>query len=898
MARLDPFFDKQPPLTFVDELRKPLYQTKPQSFGKRDIAPNEVDARGIFIETKCFDPLLKTSWDSFNYFAKVYEIGGNKYPIRVNLSKTDRYEAWAVEICEDGINIFGDVEGIRRALIWLEDEIRRSDAPFLRAGKTEKYAVIRSRITRCFFSPINRPPKYGDELTDDIDYYPEEYLNRLMHDGANGIWIYSRFSDLLDSEYMPHWGKDKDKRVAKLNRVIEKCAKYGIGVYLFAVEPIAMPSDYFSKYPEIGGATFMEPFEKRGLTQKSAVCVENETSKKFIFEAGKNLLEAAPNLKGFISITYGERVTACSSLEKRKCPKPGGCPANCEGKLLADSVEALWSGMRAQKSDLEFISWTYGHRAWGFDDIKDYVDFAPADVMLMQNFDDMGYEEQLGVMRQCVDYWLSYVGPSEFFEITAKQAKKRGKHIYAKMQVCCSHEMASVPYIPVPGILYEKYKGARELGVEGILQCWYFGNYPSMMSKAAGELSFIEKFSSKEEFLKELAAIYFGRTNVEKVVKAWQYFEAAYKNYPMNVMFSYYGPMHDSVVWKLWLEPKNYKLPRTWQTTDPIDGDRIGECLLQGHTLEEALILTTEICKKWQKGLELFNQLEADSNAAIEQLSIAKAIGLLWESGRNILEFYKLRDDLGRGKSDAQKLLYRMEEIVKDEINNSLKMVPLCENDGRLGYHSEGEGYKFFPEKLLDRVEQLKLLLNTEFLNVQKRIEKGLPPLEYYLGNANEGYELPEDIKQAPWQNIGDNARFKAAINDMVLTLDLVSDNGARFIISPEYELFIPNTVVVIGANGSVTFGSKLEANLYNSLFGDGLEKELNKYKNLTPIDGGLRVKINLRDFGIAKLRPFKMRIEANGISWINNDDVPLKTLGLRYVHQNQYGWMLPKGKI
>ena len=49
----------------------------------------------------------------------------------------------------------------------------------------------------------------------------------------------------------------------------------------------------------------------------------------------------------------------------------------------------------------------------------DYVKNAPEDVMLMQNFDDRGYENQLGVERQAMDYWLSYVGPSELFTITA-----------------------------------------------------------------------------------------------------------------------------------------------------------------------------------------------------------------------------------------------------------------------------------------------------------------------------------------------------------------------------------------------------------------------------------------------------------------------------------------------
>ena len=44
-------------------------------------------------------------------------------------------------------------------------------------------------------------------MSDDIDYYPEEYLNRLMHDGANGIWIYTRFSDLLPSSIIKEYGK-------------------------------------------------------------------------------------------------------------------------------------------------------------------------------------------------------------------------------------------------------------------------------------------------------------------------------------------------------------------------------------------------------------------------------------------------------------------------------------------------------------------------------------------------------------------------------------------------------------------------------------------------------------------------------------------------------------------
>jgi len=237
----------------------------------------------------------------------------------------------------------------------------------------------------------------------------------------------------------------------------------------------------------------------------------------------------------------------------------------------------------------------------------------------------------------------------------------------------------------VPGIIYKKYAAARAYGVEGVMQCWYFGNYPSMMSKAAGELAFVEKYEDEDAFLTSLAAIYWGRSRASQVVLAWKLFEKSYRMYPMNIMFSYYGPMHDSVVWKLYLEPKNNKLPRTWQTLDPIDGDRIGESLLQGHTLDEALTLLNGMCEAWAEGLAALTSLSASGEDMTEQISVAKAIGILFSGGRNILAFYKLRDELGTQQRNPWEILKSMETLVYAEIENSRAMIPLCEEDGRLG---------------------------------------------------------------------------------------------------------------------------------------------------------------------------------------------------------------------
>ncbi len=898
--RIDPFFDRQPPMSFIDELRRPLHEEKPPYYGKRSLKKGKFDAEGIYIAQRYPDDpegLLETVYDDIDRFLSIYGIGGDRYPIVIKKGETEKFEAYVIEITSEGITVTAnDTEGVRRAIIYIEDELRRREGAYLEPCIIKRAPHIRSRITRCFFSPINRPPKNGDELSDDIDYYPEEYLNRLMHDGANGVWIYTRFSDLVPSSYIEENGQGYEARIEKLNRVIEKCRRYGIGVYIFAIEPIGFSHEMAEKHPDMCGIpTYL------GMT----FCVNIEKNKKYCYEAGNRLVKLAPKLAGFISITYGERPTGCTSTaDHRLCPR---CGKKSHGEALGDLVEALRSGIRDANPDCDVISWTYGARErvmhsdnWK-KDISDYVRCAPDDVMLMQNFDDMGYMEQLGKLRQAEDYWLSYVGPSELFTYTAEQAKIHGKHMFAKMQVCCSHEIASVPYVPVPGLIYKKYEEARKYEVEGIMQCWYFGNYPSLMSKAAGELAF-EDFSDENAFLTRLAGIYWGNTKAPRIVRAWKSFEDAYSNYPLNIMFSYYGPAHDSVVWKLALKPKNISLPRTWLGVDPIDGDRIGECMLNGHTLDEVCELVHKMGDGWHCGTEEMLKIVAECGDEAEQQSVAHAIDLLFTSADNILEFYRLRELLGRQIGDPSETLVKMKHIAECEIKNSRKMIPLCESDGRLGYHSEAEGYKFFPEKLKDRIEYLEALLETEFAEVGERIKQGLPPLEYYLGIEDhptvKSYEMPcGDLENSSWESVGDEkrSRFRMAYDSENIYLELSSDDEVRFIIAPEFKLLHPDAVVYFDRNGQKSLA--FDHFFYNSLFGDRAEKEMAKYKTDTfekECGTHHRITVSRRDAGLNEMRPFKLKIKVGSVSWCS-DPGTRHTLGREHVVPREYGWILPQ---
>lgn len=880
-VRIDPYFYDQPPLLFVDELKKPLHEQKPVWFRERLIEANEADVKGAYLVNEFSDPelLLETAVADFNTFLSVYEMAGERYPIYLKHGKTECFEAYTIDVKKGFCQITAeDTEGIRRALVYLEDEMHRRSGPVLPLGMIERKPVLRHRITRGFYSPTNRPPKNVDELLDDVDYYPDEYLNRLAHDGTNGLWIYTFFSRLLPSDIFVEYGVDSDKRIAKLRKVVAKCKRYGVKVWVFGVEPLGLEPELAKNYPDCTSDVDTWNFHR-------TVCPYSERGAQYCIEATQRLMTLVPDLAGVIDITFGERPTNCANANYHKCPR---CKDHTHGEILARTIDLLKEGMRRSGTKGEFVSWTYGHRGTKTEEIREYVRLAPEDVILQENFEDAGYEEQLGKTRQAIDYWLSYKGPSQMFDDAAKIAVENHKRMFAKMQVCCSHEIATVPYIPAPGILFDKYAAARKYNVEGVMQCWYFGNYPSMMSKAAGELAFESEFADKHAFLTHLAGIYCGQ-EAEKLVAAWDHFETSYTHYPLNVMFSYYGPMHDGVVWDLALEPKDTYLPRSWQLTDKPDGDRIGEALQCGHTLEEAVELTHIMKDEWKAGVALLPE-----NTPVEQNSVANALDVMISSGNNIMRFYELRHALAYSKEGKLALLDEMERIVDDEMINSEKMIALCEEDSRLGYHSEAEGYKYFPKKLRSRIENLKELKQTEFVRTRENILAGKTPLRWYLGEEGPGYQMTVGkvaLETAPYEKIADqDAAFRAAYDDEFLYVELKGAPDTRFRMHFEYLLMWPSPGVIF-EKGEKRLS--MWATTHQSIFGEKIQAELDKYQLLAnePDDGHYLIAIPRKDVGWEEDRPIRVMMAANDKSWIYDDD-PFYMLGKNDISPGEFGWL------
>ena len=896
--RIDEFFEKQPTPRFQELLNAPRHTKPPKIFGKRQAEQGETSAHGAYFAECCedFREALLTAMEDMDAFLGSVGEGGDSYPIRIMRADGFSEESYGISVGEDGCTVYSsDPEGARRAIYYLEEEMIKREGAFLPLGDIRRDAAITRRITRGFFSPTNRAPKWGDELLDDVDYYSDGYLSRLAAAGTNGLWIYTSFAQLVNSPYVTQKDENCERRMEKLARVVAKCKRYGVRVYIFAIEPHGLTRDELEGNRHLLGAA---------PTGRYPLCPRIDEVREHVLYCTEYIFRTIPDLAGFIDITTGERPTTCASIGTYKsCPR---CGKFSRGENLAYSVDLIKEGIRRAGTGAEFISWTYGHKFWAEDDILEYVEKMPSDVITMQNFEELGINRQLGKPRLACDYWLSYVGPSDLFSMTARVAKKAGKRIYAKMQVCSSHEISTVPYIPAPGILFDKYGAARELGVTGIMECWYFGNYPSLMNRASTELSYIESFEDKHAFLVELASRLYGRSRAEEVASAWEAFEEGYLNYPTNIMFSYYGPMHDSVVWELSPIPKNLPLSRTWMLLDRPDGDRIGECLFKGHTLDEVITLSERMCEGWSKGISLL-PLDVDD----EHMTCVRATGLLFESGKNILKFYKLREMLGCGVGDPWATVSEMEGIAAVEIDRSREMAELCLRDPRLGYHSEAEGFKFFPEKLESRARQLEGLFETDFKEIRARLMNMEKPLAYYYAEGREAYPLGDSAESYERVSIDSEREFGVYIDGDELKIPIKCRESDGFSVCFEFELFHPeSTVCYIPKGKKLTNveGAPLEAEglmlgqfvlSHQSVWGDGIAKVLSDYSIDSRFDDGraehiLSVKIPREKWDGE--RAIKLNIKIGGKLW-KRDPEEVITLGKGDLSPENFGFLLPISK-
>ena len=651
--------------------------------------------------------------------------------------KVDGFESYRIDVAENGsVKVTTeDDEGLRRAKYYVADRLRAGD---LRSCVRKPW--LKNRISRCFFGPIKRPPFNRDELMDDIDYYPAAYLERLAREGVNGLWLTVEFDDLAETSLTPR-PKDAERRFAKLNRTVEKCLEYGIKTWIFAIEPKSRMEDsaLYKAHPEL--------FGDANIYNQRTMCTSHPDTLRYLEEATRDIFRHVPKLGGLINISHGERWTSCLS---HWSAVEGGIRRDvtcaCRGRQPCDihcgTVGAMAKGMRSVNPKAELISWFYQPDASvnRSDWVYDCAGCLPEGVKFLYNFESGLVVNQAGRWRVPGDYWLSLPGPGVPFKELAARSAAAGRSLAAKIQVCTSHEDATVPYVPAPGLLYRKFKGIKACGVDTAMLCWYFGNYPGLMNQAAGELAFETFADGEEAFLERLAKPVWGDKS-RKMMELWRAFSQAYANYPASQFTQYYGPAHAGVAWPLYPYVELRPVQPTWKADRKPSGDAVGDSL-GDLTLDEAMVLMDRMADLPEIGLC------GETPVQREVLDVMKALKIQFESARNIYSFYRHRREAlasSREHGDAataREHAKKMAELLRREKANSAAMIPLCEANSALGFHSEAEAHLFFPANLRWRLVELD------------RAERELAEIDAALARG-ETYPLSAFEKAAPVIRLG-----------------------------------------------------------------------------------------------------------------------------------------------
>ena len=394
----------------------------------------------------------------------------------------------------------------------------------------QKKWLFNPRIIRSPFSDY-----YGNEIEDCLQSYPEDYLKEIAKESYNGIWLRVILREIVSSTPFPEFGNKGKEQLGALNKLVAKAGRFGIKVYLYLCEPRGFKAkdSFWQRHPEVKGQP--AAFHASGSDGLYfALCSSTTAVREYLEESSYNLFRQVPGLGGVFLITASEHHTHCYSHFPKPQKKHSDlnieawskgkffCP-RCIGRqptaVVAEIVRLINRGVKSAAPKAEVIAWTWSWSILERDPQKELIGLLPKDVILMSDWERGGQKKVCGKRYLLDEYSFSYPGPSPRFKKQIEIAKKRKMQVMAKIQIGTTHELASVPYLPLPHLLALKMQRLKKFQVDGYLGCWIFGGDVSPMSKLAGRMSQRPQVSSSKA-IKELAKDEFGEKSAAAVIRA------------------------------------------------------------------------------------------------------------------------------------------------------------------------------------------------------------------------------------------------------------------------------------------------------------------------------------------------------------------------------------------
>ncbi len=581
----------------------------------------------------------------------------------------------------------------------------------------------------------------GDEIMDSLKVYPEESLREIASHGFNAIWLRGRLYDLMNSSVLPELNRpDAAQRIKNLQQLIARGKRCGIDIYLYFNEPLAVKENdsFWDKYPQLKGESWMHPLTK---ITTHALCTSHELTQRFFNEAVTQLLGNLVGLGGVALITASEYHSHCWSHYHRFQPMDDGLtdyelkPMTCKrcverepADLVCDLLTTWTQAADAVTPRPKVLAWNWSWSMWYEEPQSEILDTLPAGVELLLGFERGGTWEQPGRTITVDEYSLGYTGPSERFKHANKIAQAQGRPVHAKLQIGTTHEMATVPNLPLIPNLHGKMVRLSQKNIQGIMACWNFGCSLTLNTYALKV--FTEQPTQSTDptwFMEKLAISYFGSVDAAAILEAWNGFCDSFNHYPFSMKFLYLSPVNNAPSYPLSLSYQDAAMGGSW-LEEPW-GDRLEGCLdLPGEGTNQLDIDTVihdlQIMDDlWEKSLPAYEKALTDDAPAtedqarhrFEELSCAKMIGKQLHSAQNVFRFHRWRKQAIQTAGLQAPCTVSLDDegaaIIKDELANVRQSLELTNADARLGYHQEPQT-SFYDSALLQaKCKELQALL-------------------------------------------------------------------------------------------------------------------------------------------------------------------------------------------
>lgn len=580
-------------------------------------------------------------------------------------------------------------EDVLQGLYWMQEQMELRGGPFVPKGTVRRETAWDPRYLYSYLA------LFGDPLLEeDIDPFPGAYLEALARAGINGVWMHSLLSTLAPSTEFPEFGKDWEKRLQRLNSLVEHALGFGVRIYLYLNEPRAMPPSFFDRHPDIKGSP------DRGFF---AMCTSVPRVRRWIADSLTHVMRQVPDLGGWFSITMSENHTNCFSHGGswgREAPRAEGCPRCSQRKswdTISELIGTFRQGVRRAGSTAEVIAWDWG---WGDELAAKLIPLLPKDVRFMSISEWEQPVSRGGVETQVGEYSISVVGPGPRARRNWARADREGVRTMAKLQFNNTWEISAVPYIPVVNLILQHCEKLSEAGISGIMPSWTCGGYASPNLEAAKAYYFWPSGANRD-ILMELATRRYGPAAAPLMVEAWREFSQAFQEFPYGVRI-YNVPTQHGPANLLRLHPTGYRSSMMLFPQDDFrrwSGDYPPEVVQQQFG---------KLAEGWRQGLGRFRQgaekvPPTRKDFAEMDLAIARTCQHHFQSTANQVEFYLLREKLHKSQGTEPGVAKRMIEIARAEIELARAQYSIARHHSTIAFEASNH-YYYRPLDLAEKI--------------------------------------------------------------------------------------------------------------------------------------------------------------------------------------------------